>query len=295
MKKILVIGCTGMLGWQVLRSLQNLKNFKIYATYKNNYKLSLLKKNLKINKNVIFKKYNIEKKNNIKHLNFKYIINCVGIIKPYIDEKNQNSIVNAIKINSLFPNYLVLNNKKSKIFQIATDCVYDGRKGNYIEHDNHNPEDVYGKTKSLGELKYNNFYNIRCSIIGPELNGHKSLLDWFRLMPLKSKVFGYKNHSWNGITTYAFGKIICAIIKNNLNIPNAIHLLPKNVVNKYQLLKIFKKYFSRQDIKIKSKNSHLYINRTINTIYKDINKKVWKLAGYKTIPTIENLVKELID
>jgi dTDP-4-dehydrorhamnose reductase len=216
MKKILILGATGMLGSQVLKTLQELKNFKIYATFKNSKKITALRKLIEINDNVSFIKFNVGLFNKIKLSKFNYIINCIGLIKPYINEKNQSTILEALKVNSLFPHQLITSSKKVKIFQIATDCVFDGKKGNYIETDSHNPIDVYGKTKSLGELKYSNFFNIRCSIIGPELDSHKSLLDWFRFLPLNSKIKGFKNHDWNGVTTYAFGKVLSGIIKSNL-------------------------------------------------------------------------------
>jgi dTDP-4-dehydrorhamnose reductase len=274
--------------------LQELKNFKIYATYKNNKKISILKNLIKINENVSFIKFNVGLFNKIKLSKFNYIVNCIGIIKPYINEKNQSSILEAIKVNSLFPHQLITSSKKVKIFQIATDCVFDGSKGNYIEIDTHNPIDVYGKTKSLGELKCPNFFNIRCSIIGPELDSHKSLLDWFKFLPLNSKIKGFKNHYWNGITTYAFGKVIYGLIKSNLKIPQTIHLVPKNSINKFNLLKIFKKLFLRSDIFISPINSKDKINRTLKTTYTDLNKKIWKSAGYKDIPTLEYLIKEIV-
>ena len=294
MQKILILGSTGMLGLQVLRALQELKNFKIYATYKDNKKKSILKNLIKIKTNVTFIKFNVGLFNKIKLSKFNYIVNCIGIIKPYINEKNQSSILEAIKVNSLFPHQLITNGKKVKVFQIATDCVFDGRKGNYVEIDAHNPLDVYGKTKSLGELKCSNFFNIRCSIIGPELDGHKSLLDWFKFLPLNSKIKGFKNHEWNGITTYAFGKIIYGLIKSNLKIPQTIHLVPKNSVNKFNLLKIFKRLFLRNDIFISPINSKDKINRTLKTTYSDLNKKIWKSAGYRDIPTLEYLIKEIV-
>lgn len=294
MKKILILGATGMLGSQVLRALQELKNFNIYATYKDNKKKFILKKLIKINSNVSFIKFNVGLINKIKLYKFNYIVNCIGIIKPYINEKNQSSILEAIKVNSLFPHQLILNNKKVKVLQIATDCVFDGSKGNYVEADAHKPIDVYGKTKSLGELKCPNFFNIRCSIIGPELYNHKSLMDWFKFLPLNSKINGFKNHKWNGVTAYAFGKAISGIIKNNLRIPPIIHLVPKNSINKFNLLKIFKKLFLRSDIYISPINSKYKINRTLKTTYKELNKKIWKLAGYEDIPSIEDLIKEIV-
>jgi len=294
MKKILILGATGMLGSQVLKTLQELKNFKIYATFKNSKKITALRKLIEINDNVSFIKFNVGLFNKIKLSKFNYIINCIGLIKPYINEKNQSTILEALKVNSLFPHQLITSSKKVKIFQIATDCVFDGKKGNYIETDSHNPIDVYGKTKSLGELKYSNFFNIRCSIIGPELDSHKSLLDWFRFLPLNSKIKGFKNHDWNGVTTYAFGKVLSGIIKSNLKIPQTIHLIPKNSLNKFNLLKTFKKHFLRNDISISAINFKDKINRTLNTTYAEINKKLWKSAGYKSIPTIEHLIKEIV-
>ena len=83
-----------------------------------------------------------------------YIINCVGVIKPYIDESDPESIKNALDVNSLFPHILNKSiKKKTKIFQIATDCVYNGEKGKYYEKDHHNANDIYGKSKSAGEVK----------------------------------------------------------------------------------------------------------------------------------------------
>ena len=294
MKKILILGSTGMLGSQVLRALQELRNFKIYATYKDNKKKSILKRLIKINSKVNFIKFNVGMFNKIKLSKFNYIVNCIGIIKPYINEKNQSSVLEAIKVNSLFPHQLIADSKKIKVFQIATDCVFDGSKGNYVEIDTHNPLDVYGKTKSLGELKCSNFFNIRCSIIGPELDGHKSLLDWFKFLPLNSKINGFKNHNWNGVTTYAFGKVISGIIKSKLKIPQTIHLVPKNSLNKFNLLKIFKKLLLRSDIFISPVNSKDKINRTLKTSYDDLNEKMLKSAGYKSIPTLEHLIKEIV-
>ena len=112
------------------------------------------------------------------------IINCIG---KFISDNSKEQIYSSIKVNSLFPielsKYIKL--KKIKLYQIATDCVYDGKAGNYDENSRHNAIDVYGKTKSLGEVKDNNFYNIRVSIIGKELNTKNSLVEC--LYQIKSK------------------------------------------------------------------------------------------------------------
>ena len=289
MKKILILGSGGMLGSQVVKKLKNIKKVKLYLTYR--------KKKIINYKNIKFIKFDAT---NPKSLNkysssFDYVINCIGIIKPYIDEKNQDSIHNAIIVNSILPFCLskIFNRKKTKIYQIATDCVFSGNFGNYIETDKHDCIDVYGKTKSLGEIKAENFYNIRCSIIGLELKNKLSLLEWFINNPFKEKINGFSNHDWNGVTTKAFGEVIKTIIQKKIKIPNNFHLVPKNIVSKFELLKILQKKYNRNDIVITKTNSNQSINRTISTIYKNINKKIWQNTLYKKIPTINELIMDL--
>ena len=47
--------------------------------------------------------------------------------------------------------------KKTKIFQIATDCVFSGKIGGYNELSNHDDLDIYGVSKSMGEVKKRKF------------------------------------------------------------------------------------------------------------------------------------------
>ena len=100
-----------------------------------------------------------------------WIINCIGIIKPYINENEPNSVAIAKNINSDFPRILekISSQLGARVIQIATDCVFSGDSGLYSESDPHDATDVYGKTKSQGEASGPNFMNIRCSIIGPEV------------------------------------------------------------------------------------------------------------------------------
>ncbi len=292
-KKILIIGATGMLGHQVTNVLASEKNFKIFATYKSKKNLVFLKK---FKKKVTFLKFDIIRNKNfnlIKKYNFNYIINCAGIIKPYIFENNSHSVINALKINSQFPHELSKNFKRVKIFQIATDCVYSGKRGNYLENDFHDPLDVYGKSKSLGEVKSDHFFNLRCSIIGREQKGKLSLVEWFLNLKENSIVNGFINHNWNGITTQAYAHYLLAIIKYNIKIPNNIHIIPKNKVTKFKMLNIFKKYFARNDLKIKKINAENSINRTLDTLYSSLNLFIWKKTKYKSIPDLSLLIKEL--
>ena len=295
-KNVLILGCTGMLGSEVLKVFVESKKFIIAASVssKKNLKFIKFKKYPKIN----FFKFDVLQDNVQKLKKFikkdTIIVNCIGVIKPNIDENNTKSILNAVKINSIFP--YNLNNefvKKNKIYQIATDCVYDGSNKFYFENSPHNPLDVYGKTKSLGEVQNKNFFNIRASIIGKEIKNYKSLYDWFQKQNINSKVNGFTNHLWNGITTKAFGNILISIIDNRITLPNKIHICPKNIVTKYDLLKLFSNKNPNKNIIINPVKAKVKINRTLSTDYKKLNNLIWKKSIYKKVPTIEELIKEI--
>jgi len=217
-----------------------------------------------------------------------WVINCIGLIKPHIHDDNAEECVRAIRINSIFP-YL-LSNVNTKVIQIATDCAFSGEDGNYSESSVHDAHDVYGKTKSLGEIYADNMYHIRCSIIGAP--NPLSLMGWFLGQPEGETVNGFTDQMWNGITTTAFAKMCLGTIKQEQKLPHLQHFIPANEVSKYELLKLLGKYF-RPDLKIVSTVSDMSLNRTLSTNNSKLNERLWNLAGYHPIPTISQLLKEL--
>ena len=299
-KKVLILGASGMLGVEVLREFLKKKNILVYATIRSKKEIKRIQTYFDYEiKNIKFIKFQIKKNyiNNLKKVvkSKDYIINCIGVIKPYINENSFTSIENAISINSNFPHILNSNkNKNCKVYQIATDCVYDGFNGKYNEDHSHSARDIYGKTKSLGEVNDKNFFNIRCSIIGKEIKNFKSLICWFTNQKKNSTIYGFLNHKWNGITTRHFAKIVSTLVLKNISIPNLIHIVPQDILNKYQLLKIFQKKFNRSDLKIKKFKSKVAIDRTLSTKYYKINKIIHNIMGYKNLPKIKKLVEEII-
>ena len=205
-----------------------------------------------------------------------WVINCVGKIKPYCGNPPT-----AIKVNALFPYTL-----PSNTIQIATDCVYSGKKGDYVETDEHDATDVYGKTKSLGEAPH--IKNLRCSIIGTDTKD-VSLLEWF-LKQEKTK--GFTNHLWNGITTLHFSKIVQGAIREGIDLPQLQHIVPADKVTKAELLRIIAKHF-KKDIKITDVKAPESIDRTLSTNNPELNLKLWKAAGYDKPPTVDHMIEEL--
>lgn len=295
---IIILGSHGMLGWQVLNQFKSTKyNLKCQVRNKKSQK-NLIKK-LNLNKKVKFFYFDIEKDKIdtlIKKISNKdVIINCIGKIKPFINENDLNQIQTAIKVNSLFPIELskIIKTKKNKIYQIATDCVYSGESGNYNEMSKHDALDIYGKTKSLGEVNQKNFFNIRVSIIGKELNTNNSLVEWFLSNEKKEKIFGFIDHLWNGVTTSVFAEILYTIIDKKIKIPNNFHLVPKNKVNKYELMHYLKKHYGFKNLNIIKKNSNMTINRVLETSHKLVNDKIWLKTKYKKKLSIKEIVSTL--
>ena len=236
------------------------------------------------------------KKEELKKIVLKHdvVINCIGLIKPYIKDQNPKDVEKAIKLNSMLPNLLdqIVKKSKIKIYQIATDCVFSGNSKEYNEDSKHDCDDVYGKTKSLGEINSKNYFNLRCSIIGEEIKSHKSLISWFISNKKGSSLNGFVNHEWNGITTNAFSKIIYTIIKSKVKLPNMFHIVPKNKVSKYNLLKILNKKF-KKNFKIKKFKSKVSINRTLKTKHNKLNSLIWKKTEFKKIPAIERMILDI--
>jgi len=293
MKKVLILGGSGMLGSMVTNVFAE-TDLNVTSTVRSE---QLIEKSKKILPNVNWIYFNIrdfvlnpDKFNFISE--YDWIINCIGITKPYCKDDNPDQIENAVVINALFPNQLAKCFPKVKILQIATDCVFSGKEGNYTENSKHDPYDVYGKTKSLGESKYSNLFNLRCSIIGPEFDRKAFLIEWLLSQPQGGEVNGFTNHDWNGVSTLHFGKLCLGIVKNDFTPKNLQHVIPGDIVNKFELLSILAKHFNRADIKINPFTANEKIDRTLSTSDAEFNSKLWEMAGYKELPTIDLMLKE---
>jgi dTDP-4-dehydrorhamnose reductase len=299
-KSVLILGSAGMLGIEVLKEFVSKSDISLYATYRKKKDLRKIKKiigekfqNIKWYKFEIFKDFEKKLKKIIR--NKSYIINCIGVIKPYINETDQYSIQNAININSIFPHFLSRNcSKNTKIFQIATDCVYDGKKGNYSELDSHNAIDIYGRSKSLGEVNNKNFYNLRCSIVGKEIKNFNSLIDWLLSNKKNSSINGFENHLWNGVTTKYFARIISVLTQSNINIPNLIHIVPKDKITKYELLRLLRIKYRRKDLIITRLKTKTKVDRSLSTIHKNYVLKLNKLIGLKKIPNVSEIIMNFL-
>lgn len=286
-----VLGADGMLGRQVATHLHE-KGFRVIGTVRTG---SLPAKRRGFETRAFEVEKFISDEHSLELIEGDVVINCIGVVKSRIENGGPDAQRLAIVVNSLFPHKLAAFAivSKARVIQIATDCVYSGLVGNYSEVSQHDTLDVYGKSKSLGEVNSTSFLNLRCSIIGPEIQNFTSLMEWVRRQPRNSKINGYVNHLWNGITTRAFAQIVEGLLQNNFLQAGTWHVTPADSVSKFELIKLILEKFGRHDMTLNPVETKVGINRTLVSSDKDMNFKLWNLAGYENPPTIQQLVKEM--
>ena len=223
-----------------------------------------------------------------------YVVNCVGLTKSRIDESSAQDRALAVRLNVDFPDALAIAAQRAgvRVIQVATDCVYSGLKGSYSESDKHDPLDVYGKTKSLGEIPSDSVMHLRCSLIGPEIGRSSLFFEWVRQQPEGSKVTGFTNHLWNGLSSDAFGRIVSGILKSGSFRAGVQHLVPADVQTKDQLVRTVLNELSRSDVQVESGLSDHPIDRTLSTENAEFNAQLFRMAGYEQLPTIRQMVHE---
>src|SRR5271167_3285972 len=171
MKKVLVLGASGMLGSMVIDYLSTMGGMQLTGALRSS---GLMNRLCRLYPEVSWLPFNYSIDTRISAFEIlgkqDWIINAVGITKPLIRDDNSVEIENAVTVNCLLPHELgrYASSVGARVLQIATDCVYSGAKGFYKESDAHDALDVYGKTKSIGESWQPNVHHLRCSIIGPE-------------------------------------------------------------------------------------------------------------------------------
>jgi len=224
-----------------------------------------------------------------------WVINCIGITKPYIREDRPAETERAIRINALFPHHLADAARIGgfQVLQIATDCVFSGMRRNYVEHDQHDALDIYGKTKSLGEVRSEGMHHLRVSIVGPEPLRHAFLLDWFLNQAIGNSVKGFTNHEWNGVTTLHFARICHGVIRRGLTCGHLHHVVPSDVVSKAELLRCFARSYGRPDMTIFRTEAETAVNRTLAASNPTFNRQLWEAAGYPQPPTVAQMIDEL--
>ena len=152
-------------------------------------------------------------------------------------------------MNALFPHRLsqVCAAAGARLVHLGTDCVFSGRKGGYIEQDEADPVDLYGRTKLLGELHDAHCLTLRTSIIGLELGRKGSLVEWF--LAQTGRVKGFRRAIYSGLTTREMARAISHFLTKDGSLSGLWHL-SSTPISKYDLLAGLSRRLARTGVEI---------------------------------------------
>jgi len=261
MAKVLVLGGNGMLGHMVERVLADSPALVVRGTTRRDQQGSVF---FSADSGLVGLRAIFE-----RHGSFNYLVNCVGVLRGDIDERVPGSVRRAVLANAMLPHDVAAaaDEIDARVIHVSTDGVFSPHADLCYEDRRPDADDVYGRTKSLGEVLAPGVLNLRCSIVGPDPFKRKGLLEWFLAQRPGSTVPGYTDHMWSGATTLQIAEL-CRdlILKGAFDEARCEgyvhHVCPNQPISKFQLLQIFKAIY-RTPVSIEPVQGHTPIVRPI--------------------------------
>lgn len=233
--KVLVLGVSGMLGSAMFRVLSQDEKLSVFGTVRSGAAKAAFDEALRPN---VLLGVDVESQDSLVAafgaVGPDLVVNCVGLVKQLADA---NDPLQAVPINSLLPHRLAALCKVAgaRLVHISTDCVFSGDKGNYLESDFPDADDLYGRTKLIGEVDYPHAITLRTSIIGHELSGARSLLCWFLAQEGRAK--GFTQAVFSGLPTNELARVVREFVIPRPALRGLYHVAAKPI-DKYALLKL---------------------------------------------------------
>ena len=249
-----------MLGNAVFRLFAQNPRFLIMGSVRSTNMLRYLPKDL--HKNVICG-VDVENLDSLTGLFAKsrpdVVINCIGLVKQLSAADNPLFV---IPINALLPHRLarLCEVASARLVHISTDCVFSGAKGMYLETDVSDANDLYGRSKYIGEVDYPHAVTLRTSIIGHEVSGSQSLVSWF--LSQKEGVRGFRRAIFSGLPTVELAVVIRDYVIPRPELHGVYHVSAK-ATNKYDLLRLIANVYGKS-VEIHP-DDHLVIDRSLDS------------------------------
>lgn len=274
--KILVLGASGMLGNAVLRVLAADPSHEVWGTVRTPSAQKYFA--LEIAGRLLVG-INVENQDTLAALFARIrpevVINCVGLVKQFAAAKDP---LLALPINALLPHRLarLCELVGGRLIHISTDCVFNGRRGNYRETDASDAEDIYGRSKALGEVSYPHTITLRTSIIGHELASAHGLVGWF--LGQRGTVKGYRKAIFSGLPTV---ELACVIRDSVLSLPrlSGLYHVASAPIAKYDLLQLVAQAYGVETVI--EPDDAVVVNNSLNA------DKFEAATGYRAPPWTE--------
>ncbi|MFY1684072.1 dTDP-4-dehydrorhamnose reductase family protein [Micromonospora sp. WMMD730] len=235
-RRVLVVGVTGMLGHAVLRELADDPTLDVHGLARSIddragcYPPHLL---ARIVPAVDVTRFD-DVRRLVDELRPDVVVNCVGVIKQ---RPGVQDAVPTVTLNALLPHLLAdaCAQVGGRLVHVSTDCVFSGRRGGYLEDDLPDPPDLYGRSKLLGEATGASALTLRTSIVGHELTTRRSLVDWF--LSQRGQVRGFTRAVYSGVTTVEFARLLRTVVLPRPELTGLYHVAAEPIT-KYDLLRL---------------------------------------------------------
>lgn len=280
--RVLILGGTGMLGHTLFSQLAMDSELDVYATARSSEGLKEWfspELAAKIRTGVDADNFDTVIRA-LASIQPSIVINCIGLIKQLPISSDPLS---SITVNSQLPHRisLVCRTAGARLIHISTDCVFNGMKGNYTEQDPSDAQDLYGRSKFLGEVSYPHCVTMRTSIIGHELKGKLGLIEWF--LAQEGSINGFTKAIYSGFTTIELARIIRKVVLPNKELSGVYHV-SSEPISKYDLLNLVAAKYGKT-INIKPFDDFIQ-DRSLNSTY------FRQVTGYIP-PSWEEMIDEM--
>lgn len=281
--KIMVLGVTGMLGNAMFRVLSEAAEHEVYGTSRSSVAYRYFGE---IFAEKIISGVDVENHDSLVQAfaiaRPQVVVNCIGLVKQLACVTDP---LRAIPINSLLPHRLasLCSVTDARLIHFSTDCVFSGTKGDYLETDFPDAEDLYGRTKLLGEVDYPNAITLRTSIIGHELSGNRSLIGWF--LTQEGAINGFSRVIFSGLPTVELSHVVRDTILLRPELRGVYHVAA-SPISKYELLRLVAEVYGKT-LKIVP-DDYPVINRSLNA------SRFREATGY-VAPAWPELIKQMCE
>lgn len=259
-QKILVLGASGMLGNAVYRLFATSPGYAVVGTVRSASSKIVLPDGAQ---GELLAGVDVDQADSLvaafEKVRPDIVINCVGLVKQLAAA---NDPLVTLPINAMLPHRLarLAALLDARLIHVSTDCVFTGAKGNYLESDAPDAQDLYGRSKLLGEVDYSNAVTLRTSIIGTELGSARGLVGWF--LAQSGTVKGFSKAVFSGLPTAVLAQVIRDYVVPSPELRGVWHVSAAPI-DKFTLLKLVAAEYGK-DIEIIS-NEQLVIDRSLSS------------------------------
>ena len=234
-RRVLVLGGSGMLGHKLAHVLSADPELEVHCTVRRAVPPAFAAPEARYHPGVDVSRGAAALKGVLETLAPDVVVNAVGAIK----QKDLYSVVDeTFYLNGTLPHLAALLNPNpaGRLIHFSTDCVFRGDRGGYTEADPPDAEDLYGRSKAVGEVGYGRHLTLRTSIIGFEVAGHLGLLSWLLRQPRPSVLPGFVGAIYSGLPTVTLSRTVLRIIREGDNL-SGLYQVASEPIDKLDLLR----------------------------------------------------------